>query len=123
MSTYQGLKGLKIKYLSANTSDDRAKEGEVFYNSTSGKVASHISVAAVSSGTPMTTGRNFNEILRVVDSMQLTAAHPVATPVNWQKGEDVIIKPSVKNDEAKEIFPDGWKEIKPYLRKVADPSK
>ena len=58
MSTYQGLKGLKIKYLSANTSDDRAKEGEVFYNSTSGKVASHISVAAVSSGTPMTTGRN-----------------------------------------------------------------
>ena len=58
MSTYQGLKGLKIKYLSANTSDDRAKEGEVFYNSTSGKVASHIAVAAVSSGTPMTTGRN-----------------------------------------------------------------
>ena len=72
---------------------------------------------------PMTTGRNFDEILRVIDSMQLTATHPVATPVNWQKGEDVIIKPSVKNDEAKEIFPDGWKEIKPYLRKVPDPSK
>tara|TARA_B100000029_G_scaffold443413_1_gene462455 strand:+ start:932 stop:1594 length:663 start_codon:yes stop_codon:yes gene_type:complete len=72
---------------------------------------------------PMTTGRNFDEILRVIDSIQLTSAHPVATPVNWQKGEDVIIKPSVKNDEAKKIFPDGWKEIKPYLRKVRDPSK
>ena len=72
---------------------------------------------------PMTTGRNFDEILRVIDSIQLTSAHPVATPVNWQKGEDVIIKPSVKNDEAKKIFPDGWKEIKPYLRKVPDPSK
>ena len=72
---------------------------------------------------PMTTGRNFNEIIRVIDSMQLTSSHPVATPVNWQKGEDVIIKPSVKNDEAKKIFPDGWNEIKPYLRKVSDPSK
>jgi len=72
---------------------------------------------------PMTTGRNFNEILRVIDSMQLTSSHPVATPVNWQKGEDVIIKTSVKNEEAKDIFPNGWKEIKPYLRKVADPSK
>ena len=72
---------------------------------------------------PMTTGRNFNEILRVIDSMLLTSRHPVATPVNWQKGEDVIIKTSVKNEEAKDIFPDGWKEIKPYLRKVADPSK
>ncbi len=72
---------------------------------------------------PMTTGRNFNEILRVIDSMLLTSSHPVATPVNWKKGEDVIIKTSVKNEEAKDIFPDGWKEIKPYLRKVADPSK
>ncbi len=72
---------------------------------------------------PMTTGRNFNEILRVIDSMLLTSSHPVATPVNWEKGEDVIIKPSVKNEEAKDIFPNGWKEIKPYLRKVADPSK
>ena len=72
---------------------------------------------------PMTTGRNFNEILRVLDSMQLTSNFPVATPVNWNKGEEVIIKPSVKEDEAKKLFPDGWKEIKPYLRKVADPSK
>ena len=72
---------------------------------------------------PMTTGRNFNEILRVLDSMQLTSNFPVATPVNWNKGEEVIIKPSVKDDEAKKIFPDGWKTIKPYLRKVPDPSK
>ena len=58
-----------------------------------------------------------------IDSMLLTSSHPVATPVNWKKGEDVIIKTSVKNEEAKDIFPDGWKEIKPYLRKVPDPSK
>ena len=72
---------------------------------------------------PMTTGRNFNEILRVLDSMQLTSNFPVATPVNWNKGDEVIIKPSVKDEEAKKLFPNGWKEIKPYLRKVADPSK
>src|SRR4026208_1074756 len=64
---------------------------------------------------PMTTGRNFNEILRVLDSMQLTAAHKVATPVNWTKGEDVIIVPAVSDAEAKEKYPDGWKTIKPYL--------
>ena len=72
---------------------------------------------------PMTTGRNFNEIIRVIDSMQLTEQHPVATPVNWNKGDEVIIKPSVNEEEAKKLFPDGWKTIKPYLRKVADPSK
>ena len=71
---------------------------------------------------PMTTGRNFKEILRVIDSMQLTAKHPVATPVNWQKGEEVIIKPSVKDEEAEKLFPDGWNTIKPYLRKIPDPS-
>ena len=71
---------------------------------------------------PMTTGRNFNEILRVLDSMILTSSHPVATPVNWNKGEKVIIKPSVKDDEAKKLFPDGWETIKPYLRKIPDPS-
>jgi len=71
---------------------------------------------------PMTTGRNFNEILRVIDSMQLTAKHPVATPVNWEKGDEVIIKPSVKEDEAKKLFPDGWTTVKPYLRKIPDPS-
>ena len=71
---------------------------------------------------PMTTGRNFDEILRVIDSMQLTSSHPVATPVNWQKGEKVIIKPSVNDEEAKKIFPEGWETIKPYLRKVPDPS-
>ena len=70
---------------------------------------------------PMTTGRNFKEILRVLDSMQLTAAHPVATPVNWEKGDEVIIKPSVNNEEAKKLFPDGWDEIKPYFRKIPDP--
>lgn len=70
---------------------------------------------------PMTTGRNFNEILRVIDSMQLTARHKVATPVNWQQGEDVIISPSVTNEEAEKIYPQGWKTIKPYLRKVKQP--
>src|SRR5438045_8832344 len=70
---------------------------------------------------PMTTGRNFDEILRVLDSMQLTAAHKVATPVNWKKGEDVIIVSSVSDAEAKEKYPDGWKAPKPYLRIVPQP--
>jgi len=65
---------------------------------------------------PMTTGRNFDEILRVIDSMQLTLAYKVATPVNWRQGEDVIIVPSVDNTEARRLFPNGWQEIKPYLR-------
>ena len=71
---------------------------------------------------PMTTGRNFDEILRVIDSMQLTAQHKVATPVNWKQGEDVIIVPSVSNEEAAKIYPDGWDTVKPYLRKVKQPS-
>ena len=71
---------------------------------------------------PMTTGRNFDEILRVLDSMQLTVKHKVATPVNWKNGEDVIIVPTVSNEEAKERFPDGWKELKPYLRVVKQPT-
>ncbi len=71
---------------------------------------------------PMTTGRNFNEILRVLDSMQLTAKHKVATPVNWENGEDVIIVPAVSNEEAKEKYPEGWKEVKPYLRVVKQPA-
>ena len=70
---------------------------------------------------PMTTGRNFDEVLRVVDSMQLTAKHRVATPVNWQPGEDVVIAGSVSNDEAKEIF-GSWDEPKPYIRIVPQPS-
>jgi len=72
---------------------------------------------------PMATGRNFNEILRAIDSMQLTVTHKVATPANWNKGEDVIIVPAVKDDEAKKLYPNGWKTLKPYLRKVPDPSK
>ena len=71
---------------------------------------------------PMTTGRNFDEILRVIDSMLVTSNHPVATPVNWKKGDKVIIKPSVKDEEAKTLFPEGWETIKPYLRKIPDPS-
>ena len=70
---------------------------------------------------PMTTGRNFDEVLRVLDSMQLTAKHKVATPVNWKNGEDVIIVPAVSDDEAKQKFPEGWKTVKPYLRVVAQP--
>lgn len=71
---------------------------------------------------PMTTGRNFDEILRVIDSMQLTAKHKVATPVNWSQGQDVIIVPGVSNEEAEKIYPDGWETVKPYLRKVKQPS-
>ena len=71
---------------------------------------------------PMATGRNFNELLRVIDSLQLTAKHKVATPANWNRGDEVIIVPSVKDEEAKELFPDGWTTVKPYLRKVPDPS-
>jgi alkyl hydroperoxide reductase subunit AhpC len=70
---------------------------------------------------PMTTGRNFDEILRVLDSMQLTQKHKVATPVNWKQGEDVIITPAVSDDEAKKMFPAGWKTLKPYLRVVKQP--
>ena len=70
---------------------------------------------------PMTTGRNFDEILRVLDSMQLTVAHKVATPVNWKNGEDVIIVPAVSDDEAKGMFPEGWKTVKPYLGFFAQP--
>jgi alkyl hydroperoxide reductase subunit AhpC len=70
---------------------------------------------------PMTTGRNFDEVLRVIDSLQLTAKHRVATPVNWKQGEDVIIAGSVSNDEAKEIFGD-WKSPKPYIRIVPQPN-
>ena len=72
---------------------------------------------------PMTTGRNFDEILRVLESMQLTAKHKVATPVNWKQGDDVIIAGSVSNDQAKEIYPDGWEEPKPYIRIVPQPEK
>jgi alkyl hydroperoxide reductase subunit AhpC len=71
---------------------------------------------------PMTTGRNFDEVLRVIDSLQLTANHKVSTPVNWQQGDDVIIAGSVSNDEAKEIWPDGWQEPKPYIRVVPQPN-
>ena len=72
---------------------------------------------------PMATGRNFHEILRSIDSMQMTAKHKVATPANWKKGEDVIIVPAVKDEEAKKLYPNGWKALKPYLRKVPDPTK
>jgi len=70
---------------------------------------------------PMTTGRNFDEILRVIDAMQLTQEYQVATPVNWHQGDDVIIVPTVSNDEAERIFPEGWETVTPYLRKVKQP--
>jgi alkyl hydroperoxide reductase subunit AhpC len=70
---------------------------------------------------PMTTGRNFDEVLRVIDSLQLTAKHRVATPANWKQGEDVIITGSVSDDEAKKIYPEGWKAPRPYLRIVPQP--
>ena len=71
---------------------------------------------------PMTTGRNFDEVLRVIDSLQLTAKHKVSTPVNWKPGEDVIIAGSVSNDEARELWPDGWASPKPYIRIVPAPT-
>jgi thioredoxin-dependent peroxiredoxin len=70
---------------------------------------------------PMTAGRNFDEVLRVIDSLQLTAEHKVATPVNWRQGEDVIIAGSVSDDEAKETYPEGWKAPRPYIRIVPQP--
>ena len=70
---------------------------------------------------PMSTGRNFDEVLRVIDSLQLTAKYKVATPVNWKAGEDVVIGGAVSNDEATKLFPDGWKEVKPYIRVVPQP--
>src|SRR2546427_12595944 len=71
---------------------------------------------------PMTTGRNFDEVLRVIDSLQLTAKHQVATPVNWKPGEEVIIAGSVSDDEAKKIYPKGWKSPRPYIRIVPQPA-
>ncbi len=70
---------------------------------------------------PMSTGRNFEEVLRVLDSIQLTASHKVATPANWRQGEDVVILPSVSNEEASQKYPQGWRSPKPYLRLVAQP--
>jgi thioredoxin-dependent peroxiredoxin len=70
---------------------------------------------------PMTTGRNFDEVIRVIDSLQLTADHKVATPVNWQQGDDVIIAGSVSDEEAKETYPDGWESPRPYIRIVPQP--
>jgi thioredoxin-dependent peroxiredoxin len=70
---------------------------------------------------PMTTGRNFDEILRVLDSLQLTAKYKVATPVNWEQGEDVIIPPSMSDEDAKKLFPQGWMTVKPYLRLAKQP--
>jgi len=72
---------------------------------------------------PASTGRNFNEVLRVIDSLQLTAGYSVATPVNWRDGDDCIVVPALTDEQAKEKFPAGWKTLKPYLRIVSQPNK
>jgi alkyl hydroperoxide reductase subunit AhpC len=71
---------------------------------------------------PASTGRSFQEILRVIDSLQLTDKHKVATPADWRQGQDVIILPAVSNDEARMLFPQGWKELRPYLRTIKQPA-
>jgi alkyl hydroperoxide reductase subunit AhpC len=97
--------------------DDKTTVRSVFFVGPDKKIKASITY-------PASTGRNFDEILRVIDSLQLTAKHKVATPVNWKKGEDVIIVPALKDEaEIKERFPEGYKAVKPYLRIVKDPSK
>ena len=97
--------------------DDKATIRSVFFIGPDKKIKASITY-------PASTGRNFDEILRVIDSLQLTAKHKVATPVNWKKGEDVIIVPALKDEaEIKQRFPEGYKAVKPYLRLVKDPSK
>jgi alkyl hydroperoxide reductase subunit AhpC len=96
--------------------DDKTTVRSVFFIGPDKKVKATITY-------PASTGRNFDEILRVIDSLQLTAQHKVATPVNWKKGEDVIIVPALKDEaEIKQRFPEGYKAVKPYLRVVKDPS-
>lgn len=96
--------------------DDKTTVRSVFFIGPDKKIKASITY-------PASTGRNFDEILRVIDSLQLTAGHKVATPVNWKKGEDVIIVPALKDEaEIKQRFPEGYKAIKPYLRVVKDPS-
>jgi len=97
--------------------DDKTTVRSVFFIGPDKKIKASITY-------PASTGRNFDEILRVIDSLQLTAKHKVATPVNWKQGEDVIIVPALKDEaEIKERFPEGYKAVKPYLRIVKDPSK
>ena len=106
-----------------------AMEGSTFENRTPADNAAVRSVFIIGADKkiklmmtyPMTTGRNFYEILRVLDSIQLTSKHKVATPVNWKNGEDVIIVPTVSDDEANNLFPDGFKKIRPYLRTTKQP--
>jgi alkyl hydroperoxide reductase subunit AhpC len=100
---------------SGRTAADNATVRTVFIIGPDKKIKAHLAY-------PMSTGRNFDEILRMIDSIQLTAKHKVATPVNWKPGEDVVIVPAVSEAEARERFPKGWKAPKPYLRIVPEPA-
>jgi alkyl hydroperoxide reductase subunit AhpC len=98
------------------TAADNATVRTVFVIGPDKKIKAHLAY-------PMSTGRNFDEILRLLDSLQLTAKHKVATPVNWKRGEDVVIVPAVSEAEARERFPKGWKAPKPYMRIVPEPEE
>lgn len=100
---------------SGRTAADNATVRTVFIIGPDKKIKAHLAY-------PMSTGRNFDEILRMIDSIQLTAKHKVATPVNWKRGEDVVIVPAVSEAEARERYPKGWKAPKPYLRIVPEPT-
>ncbi len=112
---YDMLPGRRRRHAEGRTPANNATVRSVFVIGPDKKIKAMLTY-------PMTTGRNFDEVLRMLDSMQLTARHKVATPVNWKPGEDVIVAPAIPSDEAKQKYPSGFREVKPYLRYVHQPT-